>query len=40
MAGANGKSLLDYCSSGAGYYSEPNNMTALVELRRNRPHSR
>jgi hypothetical protein len=31
MAPANGKSLLDYCSSGAGYYYEPNNMTALVE---------
>jgi Flp pilus assembly protein TadG len=31
MAPANGKSLLEYCSSGAGYYYEPNNMTALVE---------
>lgn len=31
MAPDNGKSLLEYCSSGDDYYYEPNNMTTLVE---------
>ena len=31
MAPDNGKSLLNYCSSGEDYYYEPTNMTTLVE---------
>lgn len=31
MAPDKGKSLLNYCSSGAGYYYEPTNMTQLVQ---------